>query len=240
MHEPLLCLSSWYHLCAYVLIILTSFTTPNNQLSSRKCAHTTMAYWIIFSPSFSSSFYTSPLQPHNSALLGCEGKLGAGAKRQLSTQEREACCFCTVDGHLVELLALPAPPPSLLPSNGGLEQSEQGHSDSGSRLADDLLAGLESSEPRQLKWSLKLEPTCREGRREPARERKQKGGGRQGGQRKEGACTQLLCRDRWTDWVNSTVGEHNEGDIIRIDTLAAWAGLIDFMLQQAYKHRLKK
>lgn len=40
---------------------------------------------------------------------------------------------------------------------------EQGQSDSGSRLADDLLAGLESSEPRQLKWSLKLEPTCREG-----------------------------------------------------------------------------
>lgn len=39
---------------------------------------------------------------------------------------------------------------------------EQGQSDSGSRLADDLLAGLESSEPRQLKWSLKLEPTCRE------------------------------------------------------------------------------
>lgn len=29
-------------------------------------------------------------------------------------------------------------------------------------MADDLLAGLESSEPRQLKWSLKLEPTWRE------------------------------------------------------------------------------
>lgn len=39
---------------------------------------------------------------------------------------------------------------------------EQGQSDSWSRLVDDLLAGLESSEPRQLKWSLKLEPTCRE------------------------------------------------------------------------------
>lgn len=40
----------------------------------------------------------------------------------------------------------------------------QGQSDSGCRLADDLLAGLESSEPRQLKWSLKLEPTFGEGR----------------------------------------------------------------------------
>lgn len=31
-------------------IILTSFTTPNHQLSSRKCARPTMAYWIIVSP----------------------------------------------------------------------------------------------------------------------------------------------------------------------------------------------
>lgn len=53
-----------------------------------------------------------------------------------------------------------------LPGNGGLERSVQGLSDSGCRLADDLLAGLESSEPRQLKWSLKLEPTFREGGRE--------------------------------------------------------------------------
>lgn len=82
-----------------------------------------------------------------------------------------------------------SPSPSsaaVLPSNQGLEQSEQGQSDSGSRLADDLLAGLESSEPRQLKWSLKLEPTCREGRREPARERKREGGR---------ARMQLLCGD---------------------------------------------
>lgn len=45
-------------------------------------------------------------------------------------------------------------------------------------MADDLLAGLERSEPRQLKWSLKLEPTRREGGGvgEPTRERKQKGG----------------------------------------------------------------
>lgn len=50
----------------------------------------------------------------------------------------------------------------MFPSNAGLEQSEQGQ-DSGSRLADDLLAGLESSEPRQLKWSLKVEPTWRGG-----------------------------------------------------------------------------
>ena len=93
------------------------------------------------------------------------------------------------------------------PSNGGLEQSEQGQSDSGSRLADDLLAGLESSEPRQLKWSLKLEPTCRgrEGGREPARERKRKGGG----SGEEGACTQLLYGDTWTDCVNSTAREYN-------------------------------
>lgn len=53
---------------------------------------------------------------------------------------------------------------------------EQGQSDSGSRLADDLLAGLESSEPRQLKWSLKLEPTCREGEGRGVRERKRKEG----------------------------------------------------------------
>lgn len=126
----------------------------------------------------------SPLQPHNSALLGCEGKLGAGEKRQLSGthSEREACCFCTADGHLVALPPCSSLPPlarslslscsglssqplplPVLPSNGALEQSEQGQSDSESRLADDLLAGLESSEPRQLKWSLKLEPTCREG-----------------------------------------------------------------------------
>lgn len=36
-------------------------------------------------------------------------------------------------------------------------------------MADDLLAGLESSEPRQLKWSLKLEPTFREGGKETGR-----------------------------------------------------------------------
>lgn len=68
---------------------------------------------------------------------------------------------------------------------------EQGQSDSGSRLADDLLAGLESSEPRQLKWSLKLEPTCREG---------EVVGGQWGWERKktEGrgcACTELLYGD---------------------------------------------
>lgn len=80
-------------------------------------------------------------------------------------------------------LALSAPPPAAaLPSNGGLEQSEQGQSDSGSRLEDDLLAGLESSEPRQLKWSLKLEPTCREGgRREGVSERKKMEGREVGG-----------------------------------------------------------
>lgn len=65
----------------------------------------------------------------------------------------------------------------MLPSNGGLEQPEQGQSDSGSRLADDLLAGLESSEPRQLKWSLKLEPTCREG----GGSQREKENGREGG-----------------------------------------------------------
>lgn len=36
-------------------------------------------------------------------------------------------------------------------------------------MADDLLAGLESTESRQLKWSLKLEPTCREGEQEKER-----------------------------------------------------------------------
>lgn len=124
----------------------------------------------------------SPLQPNNSVLLG---KLGASEKRQISGthSEREACCFCTADGHLVALPPRSLPPLALsiahplslscsgsqplllpvLPGNGGLEQSEQGQSDSGSRLADDLLAGLESSEPMQLKWSLKLEPTCRKG-----------------------------------------------------------------------------
>lgn len=89
----------------------------------------------------------------------------------------------------------------MLPSNGGLEQSEQGQSDSGSRLADDLLAGLESSEPRQLKWSLKLEPTCGEGRRETARERKRKGGGR--------GEEEAHSSSMETDCVNSTVREHN-------------------------------
>lgn len=58
---------------------------------------------------------------------------------------------------------------------------EQGQSDSGSRLADDLLAGLESSEPRQLKWSLKLEPMCNGGEE----------GASEGGGRGE-ACTSLL------------------------------------------------
>lgn len=42
-------------------IILTSFTTPNHQLSSRKCARPTMAYWIMFSPPPPPPlFYTSP------------------------------------------------------------------------------------------------------------------------------------------------------------------------------------
>lgn len=123
-------------------------------------------------------------------------------KRQLSGthSESEACYFCTADGHLVALApppslagwlagALSAPPPAVeLPSNGGLERSVQGLSDSGCRLADDLLAGLESSEPRQLKWSLKLEPTFREGG-------KKAGGG--------GACTQLQRGNVQADWVNS-------------------------------------
>lgn len=141
---------------------------------------------------------------------------GKKRQRSGTRSERDACCFCTADGYLVALPPPSCPPlpfllthsltPSLslsppcsacsaspspssaavLPSNQGLEQSEQGQSDSGSRLADDLLAGLESSEPRQLKWSLKLEPTCREGRREPARERKREGGR---------ARMQLLCGD---------------------------------------------
>lgn len=165
----------------------------------------------LFSSFF--SYFTSPLWAYNSALLDSGRKLGAGKKRQHSgtRSERDACCFCTADGHLVALpppscpplpFLLTHPPPcsacsacsaspspssaAVLPSNQGLEQSEQGQSDSGSRLADDLLAGLESSEPRQLKWSLKLEPTCREGRREPARERKREGGR---------ARMQLLCGD---------------------------------------------
>jgi len=83
----------------------------------------------------------------------------------------------------------------VLPSNGGLEQ---GQSDSGSRLADDLLAGLASSEPRT------GADVQREGRREPARERERKGGGR-----REGASTRLLYGDGRADCVNSTVGEHN-------------------------------
>lgn len=79
--------------------------------------------------------------------------------------------------------ALSAPPPAVgLPGNGGLERSAQWLSDSGCRLADDLLAGLESSEPRQLKWSLKLEPTFREG---------------------GGACTELHRGDTQADCVNS-------------------------------------
>lgn len=73
-------------------------------------------------------------------------------------------------------LAVSAPPLATgLPSNEGLEQSEQGQSDSGSRLADDLLAGLESSEPRQLKWSLKLEPTCWEGGEGASKRKKTEG-----------------------------------------------------------------
>lgn len=64
---------------------------------------------------------------------------------------------------------------------------EQGQSDSGSRLADDLLAGLESSEPRQLKWSLKLETTCGEGgggrgtAREEENGRREESGAAEGG-----------------------------------------------------------
>lgn len=55
--------------------------------------------------SFSTSFHTSPRQPHNSALLAPRGKLGACGTRQLSGthSEREACCFCPADGHLVAL-----------------------------------------------------------------------------------------------------------------------------------------
>lgn len=92
----------------------------------------------------------------------------------------------------------------MLPSNGGLEQSEQGQSDSGSRLADDLLAGLESSEPRQLKWSLKLEPTCRGG----GGSQREKENGREGVER-EHAHSSSMETDRQTDCVNSAVGEHN-------------------------------
>lgn len=78
-----------------------------------------------------------------------------------------------------------------------MEQSEQGQSDSGSRLEDDLLAGLESSEPRQLKWSLKLEPTCRQG----GSQREKEGGW-------GGAYTKLFYGDVWAVYV-CTVGEHN-------------------------------
>lgn len=72
------------------------------------------------------------------------------------------------------------------PSNGGLEQSEQVQSDSGSRLADDLLAGLESSEPRQLKWSLKLEPTCR-GREGGGSQQEKENGREEGAEKREHA-----------------------------------------------------
>lgn len=80
---------------------------------------------------------------------------------------------------------------------------EQGQSDSGSRLADDLLAGLESSEPRQLKWSLKLEPTCREGEGRGLRGRKRGKEGGVGGCA-EGASGALLSPsvgDVWTRFI---------------------------------------
>lgn len=79
----------------------------------------------------------SPLQPHNSALLASEGgNLGEKCVLSGTHSEREACCFCTADGHLVALppcsplllllslsLSLSAPPLSaVLPGNGGLEQ----------------------------------------------------------------------------------------------------------------------
>lgn len=183
MCGPSLRLSSWYHLCARLHYLNQFYNSQQSTLRQEVRAHNNGL--LNHFSSFSSFFYMSPLRLHNSVLLGREGKLGAGEKRQLSgtRSEREACCFCTADGHLVALPPnFPSPllvfslscsccgsgllgPSSaaVLPSNGGLEQSEQGQSDSGRRLADDLLAGLESSEPRQLKWSLKLEPTCREG-----------------------------------------------------------------------------
>lgn len=124
-------------------------------------------------------------------------------KRQLSGThwESEACYFCTAEGHLVALApppfllpwpagALSAPPLAVgLPGNGGLERSVQGLSDSGCRLADDLLAGLESSEPRQLKWSLKLEPTFREGGKET--------GGREGRKWEGGRRESLQAAPPW-------------------------------------------
>ena len=186
-----------------------------------------MAHWIIFF-SFSSSFYMTPLKPHNGALLAAEGETWGGWKAPaLWNTLRERSLLFLHSGWpfgSASTQLTPPPPPlahsgslspssvTVSPSNGGLEQSEQGQSDSGSRLADDLLAGLESSEPRQLKWSLKLEPTCRGreggregGRREPVRERKWKGGG----SGEQGACTQLLYGDARTDCVNSTEREYN-------------------------------
>lgn len=80
-------------------------------------------------------------------------------------------------------------------------------------MADDLLAGLESSEPRQLKWSLKLEPTCREGRREPARERKHGRGRRRKrrrtkGERRKRGSRQTVAVCRPTDLVKVLLVGH--------------------------------
>lgn len=131
----------------------------------------------VFPPPVSLSllFYTSALSAHNRALLASEGgNQGEKAPALWNTLRERGLLFLhsgwpfgsTRPSSLPPWLAgaLSAPPPAVgLPGNGGLERSVQGLSDSGCRLADDLLAGLESSEPRQLKWSLKLEPTFREG-----------------------------------------------------------------------------
>lgn len=66
--------------------------------------------------------------------------------------------LCTADGPRPSSLAgaLSAPPPAVgLPGNGGSERSVQRLNHSGCRFTDDLLAGLESREAQQLKWSLK-------------------------------------------------------------------------------------
>lgn len=115
--------------CAYARMILTSLTTSNNQLLSRKCAHTTMTF-LSHLLSLSSSLCTCPPLLHNSALLDAggreRGKPGEGANSLEASPTERSLLFLHSGWPFANASTLPPPPPPPLPLSGSLRPSFPG------------------------------------------------------------------------------------------------------------------